>query len=148
MASSVSHLTLSLSLSPCTCWQPFDHNSLFSLSVFALWYFLLNIPNKLCKILVLHAETTNKRQKWKERKQEREKGGAEGVKSKCLPKGRGTVCGCAITINNFFRLKSQQPRQWLAWLAISPDCAESKDAFGALYRYPLDTSLSLSLCER
>jgi len=33
------------------------------LSVFALWYFLLNIPNKLCKILVLHAETTKERER-------------------------------------------------------------------------------------
>jgi len=40
--------------------------------VFALWYFLLNIPNKLCKILVLHAETINEREREREREKERE----------------------------------------------------------------------------
>lgn len=75
----------------------------------------------------------------------REKGGAEGVKSKCLPKGRGTVCGCAITINNFFSSKKPTAATMAGLAGDFPRLCRVKGCVRGLvsisFRY-----ISLSLC--
>lgn len=81
------------------------------------------------------------------REREIEKGGAEGVKSKCLPKGRGTVCGCAITINNFFSSKKPTAATMAGLAGDFPRLCRVKGCVRGLvsisFRY---ISLSLSLC--